>query len=98
MLAGAIVIIVQAPRCKPIPEMNWWNEGPIYQISDVEAFSDGLEGKITLICGKKQKQNTATIAGMPCLLFCYNVFLLSHEEKFISSFCMATWLVWQHCT
>lgn len=44
MLAGAIVIIVQAPRCKPIPEMNWWNEGPLYQISDVVAFSDGLNG------------------------------------------------------
>ncbi|XP_030018286.1 4F2 cell-surface antigen heavy chain [Sphaeramia orbicularis] len=44
MLAGAIVIIVQAPRCKPIPEMNWWNEGPLYQVSDVEAFSDGLAG------------------------------------------------------
>ncbi|XP_068163977.1 solute carrier family 3 member 2a [Antennarius striatus] len=44
MLAGAIVIIVQAPRCKPIPEMNWWNEGPLYQISDAEAFAGGLEG------------------------------------------------------
>lgn len=44
MLAGAIVIIVQAPRCKPIPEMNWWNEGPLYQISDVEAFSEGIAG------------------------------------------------------
>ncbi|XP_075943030.1 solute carrier family 3 member 2a isoform X2 [Anarhichas minor] len=44
MLAGAIVIIVQAPRCKPIPEMNWWNEGPLYQIDDLEAFSDGLAG------------------------------------------------------
>lgn len=44
MLAGAIAIIVQAPRCKPIPEMNWWNEGPLYQISDLEAFSDGLAG------------------------------------------------------
>lgn len=44
MLAGAIVIIVQAPRCKPIPEMNWWNEGPLYQISDLEAFSEGLTG------------------------------------------------------
>lgn len=45
MLAGAIVIIVQAPRCKPIPEMNWWNEGPLYQISDVEAFADSMKGK-----------------------------------------------------
>ncbi|XP_029382235.1 4F2 cell-surface antigen heavy chain [Echeneis naucrates] len=44
MLAGAIVIIVQAPRCKPIPEMNWWNEGPLYQISDLIAFSNGMEG------------------------------------------------------
>ncbi|XP_070710776.1 amino acid transporter heavy chain SLC3A2-like [Pempheris klunzingeri] len=44
MLAGAIVIIVQAPRCKPIPEMNWWNEGPLYQVSDLEAFSEGMAG------------------------------------------------------
>jgi len=49
MLAGAIAIIVQAPRCKPIPEMNWWNEGPLYQISDVEAFSEGLAGRISFI-------------------------------------------------
>ncbi|XP_077401156.1 solute carrier family 3 member 2a [Vanacampus margaritifer] len=44
MLAGAIAIIVQAPRCKPIPDMKWWNEGPLYQISDAEAFADGLAG------------------------------------------------------
>ncbi|KAM9717747.1 solute carrier family 3 member 2a [Menidia menidia] len=44
MLAGAIVIIVKAPRCKPVPEMYWWNEGPLYQITDLEAFSDGMKG------------------------------------------------------
>ncbi|XP_053715781.1 solute carrier family 3 member 2a [Synchiropus splendidus] len=44
MLAGAIAIIVQAPRCKPLPKMKWWNEGPLYQISDAKAFSDGLDG------------------------------------------------------
>lgn len=46
MLAGAVVIIVQAPRCKPIPEMHWWNEGPLYQIADVNAFTEtkGLKG------------------------------------------------------
>lgn len=49
MLAGAIVIIVQAPRCKPIPEMNWWNEGPLYQIPDTEAFADGMKGKCTTL-------------------------------------------------
>nr|XP_020499339.1 4F2 cell-surface antigen heavy chain [Labrus bergylta] len=60
MLAGAIVIIVQAPRCKPIPEMNWWNEGPLYQISDVEAFSDGLEG----IEGKLDEINQLKVKGL----------------------------------
>lgn len=51
MLAGAVVIIVQAPRCKPIPEMHWWNEGPLYQIADVNAFAGdkgfkGVEEKL----------------------------------------------------
>ncbi|XP_064209026.1 amino acid transporter heavy chain SLC3A2-like isoform X1 [Anguilla rostrata] len=41
MLAGAVAIIVQAPRCKPLPKMNWWNEGPLYQIGDVAAFTGG---------------------------------------------------------
>ncbi|KAK3546429.1 hypothetical protein QTP70_026398 [Hemibagrus guttatus] len=44
MLAGAVVIIVQAPRCKPIPEMHWWNEGPLYQISNVNSFSEDIKG------------------------------------------------------
>ncbi|XP_058252088.1 4F2 cell-surface antigen heavy chain-like isoform X2 [Hemibagrus wyckioides] len=44
MLAGAVVIIVQAPRCKPIPEMHWWNEGPLYQIADVNSFSEDIKG------------------------------------------------------
>lgn len=43
MLAGAIVIIVQAPRCKPLPEMNWWDEGPLYQIGDIESFTGDAE-------------------------------------------------------
>lgn len=60
MLAGAIAIIVQAPRCKPIPEMNWWNEGPLYQISDVEAFSDGLKG----LEGKLDELNQIKIKGL----------------------------------
>ncbi|XP_073692439.1 amino acid transporter heavy chain SLC3A2-like [Garra rufa] len=59
MLAGAIVIIVQAPRCKPIPEMNWWNEGPLYQISDVNAFSEngikGVEEKLDYLNQMKVK-------------------------------------------
>ncbi|KAM8748220.1 solute carrier family 3 member 2a [Acanthopagrus schlegelii] len=60
MLAGAIVIIVRAPRCKPIPEMNWWNEGPLYQISDLLAFSDGLKG----VEGKLDEINQLKVKGL----------------------------------
>lgn len=40
MLAGAIVIIVQAPRCKPLPSLKWWQKGAIYQIGAVESFDN----------------------------------------------------------
>lgn len=60
MLAGAIVIIVQAPRCKPIPDMSWWNEGPLYQISDVKAFSGGLEG----VAAKLDEINQLKVKGL----------------------------------
>ncbi|KAL0994120.1 hypothetical protein UPYG_G00117980 [Umbra pygmaea] len=51
MLAGAVAIIVQAPRCKDLPDMNWWNYGALYQIGDVQSFSEsqnlkGIEEKI----------------------------------------------------
>ncbi|KAM9450513.1 amino acid transporter heavy chain SLC3A2-like isoform 1-T2 [Clarias gariepinus] len=60
MLAGAIVIIVQAPKCKPLPEMNWWDFGPLYQIGDVNAFTGneglkGLEAKVTALGHLKVK-------------------------------------------
>ncbi|XP_075693423.1 amino acid transporter heavy chain SLC3A2 [Rhinoderma darwinii] len=40
MLAGAVVIIVQAPRCRPLPAMEWWNKGPLYQVGDPATFQD----------------------------------------------------------
>ncbi|XP_040266532.1 4F2 cell-surface antigen heavy chain [Bufo bufo] len=40
MLAGAVVIIVQAPRCRPLPLIEWWNKGPLYQIGDPATFQD----------------------------------------------------------
>ncbi|KAG5851946.1 hypothetical protein ANANG_G00057230 [Anguilla anguilla] len=60
MLAGAIVIIIQAPRCKPLPKMDWWNEGPIYQVWDVEAYAGaaglaGLEEKLDSLSQLKVK-------------------------------------------
>ncbi|XP_067877699.1 solute carrier family 3 member 2b isoform X2 [Heterodontus francisci] len=39
MLAGAIAIIVQAPRCKPLPPNRWWQQGGLYQLA-VSAFQD----------------------------------------------------------
>ncbi|XP_064407912.1 amino acid transporter heavy chain SLC3A2 [Latimeria chalumnae] len=43
MLAGAIVIIVQAPRCKTPPSQEWWQQGVLYQINSLKKFpnSDG---------------------------------------------------------
>nr|XP_056708516.1 4F2 cell-surface antigen heavy chain [Euleptes europaea] len=40
MLAGAIVIIVQAPRCKDLPQQKWWQRGGIYRIQPTERFQD----------------------------------------------------------
>ncbi|KAM6970729.1 solute carrier family 3 member 2b [Aplochiton taeniatus] len=60
MLAGAVAIIIQAPRCKDLPEMNWWNYGPLYQIGDIKAFSEsqnlkGLEQKMDSLTQLKVK-------------------------------------------
>ncbi|XP_048853976.1 solute carrier family 3 member 2b [Brienomyrus brachyistius] len=60
MLAGAIVIIVQAPRCEPLPALNWWNLGPLYQVGDVAAFTEagnlkGVEEKMDALNKLKVK-------------------------------------------
>ncbi|KAK2892306.1 solute carrier family 3 member 2b [Channa argus] len=51
MLVGAVFIILQAPRCRDLPPTNWWNNGLLYQIGHVQAFTDthnlkGLEQKM----------------------------------------------------
>uniref|UniRef100_A0A8C1A496 Solute carrier family 3 member 2b n=1 Tax=Cyprinus carpio carpio TaxID=630221 RepID=A0A8C1A496_CYPCA len=62
MLAGAIAIIIQAPRCKPLPEMNWWNYGPLYQIGDVNSFtkSSDLKG----VAEKVQAMDELKVKGL----------------------------------
>uniref|UniRef100_A0A667YGN9 Solute carrier family 3 member 2b n=1 Tax=Myripristis murdjan TaxID=586833 RepID=A0A667YGN9_9TELE len=45
MLVAAVVLILQAPPCRDLPELNWWNKGPLYQIGDVQAFSQNLKGE-----------------------------------------------------
>ena len=54
MLAGAVLIILQAPRCRPPPAVNWWNKGPLYQIGDVQAFADNLPGNASKCCRSMQ--------------------------------------------
>uniref|UniRef100_A0A8C5NUT5 4F2 cell-surface antigen heavy chain n=2 Tax=Jaculus jaculus TaxID=51337 RepID=A0A8C5NUT5_JACJA len=38
MLAGAVVIIVRAPRCRELPVQRWWHKGALYRVGDVQAF------------------------------------------------------------
>lgn len=49
MLAGAVVIIVRAPRCRELPALRWWHKGALYRIGDLQAFQgrdgDNLAGE-----------------------------------------------------
>uniref|UniRef100_UPI003AAB7BA9 amino acid transporter heavy chain SLC3A2-like n=1 Tax=Centroberyx gerrardi TaxID=166262 RepID=UPI003AAB7BA9 len=58
MLGGAVLIILQAPPCRELPDSNWWNQGPLYQIGSVRAFSEaqdlkGLEQKVEALARLK---------------------------------------------
>ncbi|XP_070698880.1 amino acid transporter heavy chain SLC3A2-like [Pempheris klunzingeri] len=60
MLVGAVLIILQAPRCRDLPDTRWWSDGPLYQIGDVQAFTEsrdlkGLEQKIGSLSQLKVK-------------------------------------------
>ncbi|XP_041827273.1 4F2 cell-surface antigen heavy chain-like [Melanotaenia boesemani] len=60
MLVGAVLIVLQAPRCRELPETNWWNKGPLYQIGNIQAFTDmqnlkGLEEKVNSLSRLKVK-------------------------------------------
>jgi len=56
MLAGAVTIIIMAPKCTAPAPLKWWEQSPLYQVF-VPAFKDGeeprdgtgdLEGKLLL--------------------------------------------------
>lgn len=46
MLAGAVVIIVRAPRCRELPGQRWWHKGALYRIGDLQAFQGGDAGSL----------------------------------------------------
>ena len=49
MLAGAIAIIVMAPRCSSPEPRKWWQESPIIQLDGSETPSGNLKGLETLL-------------------------------------------------
>ncbi|CAN9501920.1 unnamed protein product [Ophioblennius macclurei] len=58
MLLGSVLIILQAPRCRDLPQTRWWNRGVLYQVGDVRAFSDarnlqGVEEKLEALAQLK---------------------------------------------
>lgn len=62
MLAGAVVIIVRAPRCRDLPAQSWWHKGPLYRIGDPQAFQGpgagglaGLKGRLDYLSSLKVK-------------------------------------------
>ncbi|XP_069461282.1 amino acid transporter heavy chain SLC3A2-like [Ambystoma mexicanum] len=55
MLAGAIVILLQAPGCKAIPKLSWWQKGVVYQIGTIEAFQDSNDDGIGDLAGVEQR-------------------------------------------
>ncbi|XP_017294591.1 4F2 cell-surface antigen heavy chain [Kryptolebias marmoratus] len=60
MLVGAVLIILQAPGCRELPATNWWNDGPLYQIGNIQVFTDmhnqkGLEQKMKSLTQLKVK-------------------------------------------
>lgn len=46
MLAGAVVIIVRAPRCRELPAQSWWHKGALYRIGDLQAFQGQKDGDL----------------------------------------------------
>ncbi|XP_013171043.1 PREDICTED: uncharacterized protein LOC106120286 isoform X1 [Papilio xuthus] len=61
MLAAAIAIILQAPKCAPPPPKTWYEKGPLVDMSAVESFeeleaelpqlkSNQVQGIFTYVC------------------------------------------------
>lgn len=55
MLVGAVLIIVQAPRCRQLPPQEWWQKGALYEIGAVESFQDSNDDGVGDLAGIKQR-------------------------------------------
>ncbi|XP_006875091.1 PREDICTED: 4F2 cell-surface antigen heavy chain [Chrysochloris asiatica] len=64
MLAGAVVIIVQAPRCRELPIQRWWHKGALYRIADIQAFLPGEGGKLADLKGHLNYLSSLKVKGI----------------------------------
>ncbi|XP_053418214.1 4F2 cell-surface antigen heavy chain isoform X2 [Nycticebus coucang] len=63
MLAGAVVIIVQAPRCRELPVQQWWHMGALYRIGDLQAFQASDSGNLAGLKGHLDYLSTLKVRG-----------------------------------
>ena len=52
MLVGAILIVVNAPRCKPEPKPEWYQDTVVYEV-DAKQYAGNFEGEygpVSLFC------------------------------------------------
>nr|XP_045373693.1 4F2 cell-surface antigen heavy chain [Camelus bactrianus] len=63
MLAGAVVIIVRAPRCRELPAQSWWHKGALYRIGDLRAFQGRDAGDLASLKGRLDYLSTLKVKG-----------------------------------
>ncbi|XP_077615808.1 amino acid transporter heavy chain SLC3A2 [Crocuta crocuta] len=63
MLAGAVVIIVRAPRCRELPAQSWWHKGALYRIGDLQAFQGHKDGDLAGLKGHLDYLSTLKVKG-----------------------------------
>ncbi|XP_005351951.1 4F2 cell-surface antigen heavy chain [Microtus ochrogaster] len=64
MLAGAVVIIVRAPRCRELPVQRWWHEGALYRVGDLQAFVGPNAGGIAGLKRHLEYLSTLKVKGV----------------------------------
>lgn len=64
MLAGAVVIIVRAPRCRELPVQRWWHKGALYRIGDLQAFVGPDAGGIAGLKNRLEYLSTLKVKGL----------------------------------
>ncbi|CAB1345243.1 unnamed protein product, partial [Coregonus sp. 'balchen'] len=65
LLKEELIKVSGTPGCKPQPEMNWWNQGPLYQISDLGAFNHdkGIKGVVEVLDSLNQLKVKGLVLG-----------------------------------